>query len=235
MTTSSLLRMVHWESNGDLLVARPRHRSTFEPSAKWEASVAVECTKHVAGGGNTARLSAISIFGHETANCRVPRVLLPCRPAMTPLGEFVEFSQGGFVGRRLAEFANCCLGEEPMPAMAASFVACCASTDDRRGAYFGFCRYREAFCRVGRRRFYRVAQPTEVIFKFSISITGARPSSACSSSTFVCTAAVRSWQCRWLQRGRSRQQLGMKHVQWTMGDEQCWPWLDPINSRRSID
>lgn len=97
------------------------------------------------------------------------------------------------------------------------------------GAYFGFYRYHlKRFAKLDDGVFYRVAQPTEVGFQVLDKYYGVKTVVSLQLYDF---RLHRGWFDPGSADGQKEaeyvQQLGMKHVQWTMGDEQCWPWLDP--------
>lgn len=97
------------------------------------------------------------------------------------------------------------------------------------GAYFGFCRYHlKRFAKLDDGVFYRVAQPTEVGFQVLDKYYGAKTIVSLQLFDF---RLHRGWfdpgSADGCKEAEYVEQLGMKHVQWTMGDEQCWPWLDP--------
>lgn len=97
------------------------------------------------------------------------------------------------------------------------------------GAYSGFYRYHlKRFAKLDDGVFYRVAQPTEVGFQVLDKYYGVKTVVSLQLYDFRLHSG-------WFDPGSADghkeaeyvKQLGMKHVQWTMGDEQCWPWLDP--------
>lgn len=97
------------------------------------------------------------------------------------------------------------------------------------GAYVGFYRYHlKRFAKLDDGVFYRVAQPTEVGFQVLDKYYGAKTIVSLQLFDF---RLHRGWfdpgSADGCKEAEYVEQLGMKHVQWTMGDEQCWPWLDP--------
>jgi tyrosine-protein phosphatase SIW14 len=97
------------------------------------------------------------------------------------------------------------------------------------GAYVGFYRYHlKRFATIREGVFYRVAQPTEIGFQVLDKYYGAKTVVSLQLFDF---RLHRGWFDPGSADGRQElefvEQLGMKHVQWPMGDEQCWPWLDP--------
>ncbi len=97
------------------------------------------------------------------------------------------------------------------------------------GTYAGFYRYHlKRFAKVREGVFYRVAQPTEVGLQLLDKYYGAKTIVSLQLFDF---RLHRGWFDPGGADGRQEmefvKQLGMKHVQWPMGDEQCWPWLDP--------
>ncbi|MBA4019080.1 MAG: hypothetical protein C0483_18080 [Pirellula sp.] len=97
------------------------------------------------------------------------------------------------------------------------------------GAYVGFYHYHlKRFAVLDDGVFYRVAQPTEVGFQVLQKRYGAKTVVSLQLFDFRLHRGLfdpgrgdGSKETEYVER------LGMKHVQWTMGDEQCWPWLDP--------
>ena len=97
------------------------------------------------------------------------------------------------------------------------------------GAYFGFYRYHlKRLQAVAPGVFYRVGQPTELGFHVLDKFYGARTVLSLQLFDFRLKSGLFDLgESDGHKEAEFVQSLGMRHVQWAMGDEQCWPWPEP--------
>ncbi|MGC3966296.1 MAG: tyrosine-protein phosphatase [Pirellulales bacterium] len=96
-------------------------------------------------------------------------------------------------------------------------------------ASLGFYRYHlKRFQAVAPGVFYRVGQPTEIGFHVLEKLYGARTVVSLQLFDFRLKAGLLDLvHSDGRKEAEFVESLGMRHVQWTMGDEQCWPWPEP--------
>jgi tyrosine-protein phosphatase SIW14 len=97
------------------------------------------------------------------------------------------------------------------------------------GAYFGFYRYHlKRLQAVAPGVLYRVGQPTELGFRLLDKLYGARTVLSLQLFDFRLKSGLFDLgESDGRKEAEFVESLGMRHVQWAMGDEQCWPWPEP--------
>lgn len=97
------------------------------------------------------------------------------------------------------------------------------------GGYFGFYRYHlKRLQAVAPGVLYRVGQPTELGFRVLNRLYRARTVLSLQLFDFRLKSGLFDLgESDGHKEAEFVQSLGMRHLQWAMGDEQCWPWPEP--------
>ncbi len=97
------------------------------------------------------------------------------------------------------------------------------------GGYYGFWRYHlKRFTVVAPGIFYRVAQPTEFGLWHAARHHGVRTVVSLQLFDFrLYRGLIDPGKPDGDKESVYANKIGMQHIQWPMGDEQCWPWPDP--------
>lgn len=97
------------------------------------------------------------------------------------------------------------------------------------GGYFGFYRYHlKRLQAVAPGVLYRVGQPTELGFRVLDKFYKARTVLSLQLFDFRLKSGLFDLgESDGHKEAEFVRSLGMNHVQWAMGDEQCWPWPEP--------
>jgi tyrosine-protein phosphatase SIW14 len=95
--------------------------------------------------------------------------------------------------------------------------------------YFGFYRYHlKRLQAVAPGVLYRVGQPTELGFRVLNKFYGARTVLSLQLFDFRLKSGLFDFgESDGRKEAEFVESLGMRHVQWAMGDEKCWPWPEP--------